>query len=170
MAKAKDLKDYYVNLLADTLSANEQMLERVEQLEKIATNAKLRDMLGKTQQRMPQHNDKLREILYRHEGKVAKEHCKGMEGIAAEAKEHAIKLKTDDDNVRDAAIIHAMQQMSHYGIAGYGTAAAFADAIGEAEDARMLRRDLKEIFGADDYLTPIAESGVNEAAAEAVGA
>lgn len=165
MAKAETLKDYYLALLADTVSANEQMEDRVKDLHKIATHPSLSAMLEKTLTAIPVHNDKLKQLIDSHGGKRHEEHCKGMEGIAAEAKEHAIKLKTDDDAVRDAAIIHAMQQMSHYGIAGYGTAAAMADAIGATQDAATLRADLKSIYQADEYLTLIAEEQVNVEAA-----
>lgn len=165
MAKADTLQDYYKALLSDTLSANEQMLERVEELERLATYPKLREMLAKTRAAIPQHNRKLEQLLEGQGGERHREHCKGMEGIAAEAKEHAINLKTEDDAVRDAAIIHAVQQMSHYGIAGYGTAAAMADAIGAKEDAMRLREDLKSIYTADEYLTLMAEQKVNRAAA-----
>lgn len=165
MAKANTLKDYYLALLSDTLSANEQMRERVRDLHKIATHPQLQSMLQKTLTAIPEHNLKLERLIDSHDGKRHAEHCKGMEGIAAEAKEHAIKLKTDDDAVRDAAIIHAMQQMSHYGIAGYGTAAAMADAIGATQDALVLREDLKSIYTADEYLSLIAQSEVNVEAA-----
>jgi ferritin-like metal-binding protein YciE len=165
MAKAETLADYYKALLADTLSANEQMLERVRELGAIAVHPQLREMIAKTGSKIPEHNRNLEQLLEQCGGKRHSEHCKGMEGIAAEAKEHAIKLKTDDNAVRDAAIIHAMQQMSHYGIAGYGTAAALADVLGRVEDANMLRDDLKSIYMADEYLTVIAESEVNPDAA-----
>lgn len=165
MARAETLKDYYVALLADTLSANEQMLERVGELAEIASHPELQAMLGKTQQKIPQHNRNLEQLLSDCGGARHSEHCKGMEGIAAEAREHAIRLKTDDDAVRDAAIIHAMQQMTHYGIAGYGTGAALADVLGRVEDANMLRADLKELYSGDEYLTVLAESEVNPEAA-----
>lgn len=165
MAKAETLKDYYAALIADTLSANEQMLERVEELAEIATHPALKDMLQKSEAKIPQHSRNLEELLGTLGASRHAEHCKGMEGIAAEAREHALKLKTDDDAVRDAAIIHAMQQMTHYGIAGYGTAAALADVLGRVEDANMLRADLKEIYTGDEYLTVLAESEVNPEAA-----
>ena len=165
MAKAETLKDYYLALLSDTLSANEQMEERVRDLHKLATNPDLGQMIERTLSKIPEHNRKLEALIEAGGGKKHAEHCKGMEGIVAEAKEHAIKLKTDDDAVRDAAIIHAMQQMSHYGIAGYGTAAAMADSIGESAAAEQLRSDLKDIYTGDEYLSFLAERKVHPVAA-----
>lgn len=165
MAKAETLKDYYLALLSDTLSANEQMLEVVGTLHGLATHSDLKAMLAKTKDAIPAHNAKLEALIVAEGGKKHAEHCKGMEGIVAEAREHAIKLKTDDDAVRDAAIIHVMQQMTHYGIAGYGTGAAMADAVGLSDAATQLRADLKALYTGDEYLSFIAERKVNPVAA-----
>ena len=165
MAKADTLKDYYLALLSDTLSANEQMLAAVGELHGLAVHPELKTMLAKTKEKVPQHNQKLEALITGHGGKKHAEHCKGMEGIVAEAKEHAIKLTTNDDAVRDAAIIHAIQQMTHYGIAGYGTGAAMADAVGLTQDATQLRADLKELYSGDEYLSFIAEKKINPVAA-----
>jgi ferritin-like metal-binding protein YciE len=63
--------------------------------------------------------------------------------------------------VLDAVIIAQYQRMSHYGIAGFGTAAAFADALGRAADARQLDQITKDIYGSDEYLSHLAETSVN---------
>lgn len=165
MAKAETLKDYYLALLSDTLSANEQMLDIVGDLHELATHDALKAMLAKTKAAIPAHNKRLEELITAEGGRKHAEHCKGMEGIVAEAKEHAIKLKTDDDAVRDAAIIHVIQQMTHYGIAGYGTGAAMADAVGLADAAVQLRADLKQLYTGDEYLSFIAERKINPVAA-----
>ena len=51
--------------------------------------------------------------------------------------------------------------MTHYGIAGFGTATAFAKALGLKEDIRRLREATKEIYGGDEYMTKLAETTVN---------
>ena len=63
-------------------------------------------------------------------GKVGKERCKGMEGLVAEAKKHALDEELEP-SMRDLVIIAQYQRMSHYGLAGFGTAAAYAAALGE---------------------------------------
>lgn len=165
MADASSLEDLYLALLADTLSANEQMAEIIGELADEATDPRLAAMLEKTEMAIPDHNLALRRLLDRRGGAPLGEPCLGMEGLVDEARDNAIDLDTDNGAVRDAAIIHAVQQMSHYGIAGYGTAAAFARALGFDEDAAELSRDTGEIYGADEYLTLIAELDVNRKAA-----
>ena len=53
-----------------------------------------------------------------------------MEGLVAEAKKHAIDADVEEA-LRDLVIIAQYQRMSHYGLAGFGTAAAYAAALGE---------------------------------------
>ena len=162
---AKSLQELYGHLLADTISANQQMAQIVGELADLAADDRLAEMLEKTEIKIPEHNQRLEELLRKHGGQPLAEHCNGMKGLVAEAREHAINLKTDDDSVRDAMIIHAMQQMSHYGLAGYGTVAAMARTLGHTEDANRLDADLDDIYDADRYLTFIAEMKVNKQAA-----
>jgi hypothetical protein len=51
--------------------------------------------------------------------------------------------------------------MTHYGIAGFGTAAAYADALGLKEDSKKLKDGTKAIYGGNDYTTKLAEHSVN---------
>jgi ferritin-like metal-binding protein YciE len=51
--------------------------------------------------------------------------------------------------------------MTHYGIAGFGTAAAYAKALGLKEDTKVLKTATKEIYSGDEYGTRLAETSVN---------
>ena len=57
--------------------------------------------------------------------------------------------------------------MTHYGIAGFGTAAAYAKALGLEEDEQKLDEATKEIYGGDEYMTKLAETSVNLQAEDA---
>lgn len=165
MSRANDLQELYLHLVAETIAANKQMAEVVGEMADVAVDDRLAEMLETTEVKIPEHNTKLEEILQRHGGAPRTDHCPGMNGLVEEAREHAIDMETDDDSVRDAAIILAVQQMSHYGIAGYGTLVAIARTLGHSEDAEALDVDLDDIYDADRYLTFIAEMKVNRQAA-----
>ncbi len=60
-------------------------------------------------------------------------------------------------------IISQYQRMSHYGMAGFGTAAAYAKALGMKEHVGKLERIVKDIYSADEYVSKLAEK--SEAAA-----
>ncbi|MGD9902040.1 MAG: ferritin-like domain-containing protein [Vicinamibacterales bacterium] len=75
----------------------------------------------------------------------------GLLGILAECREaiadHA------DAGARDAAIIATAQRLDYYEMAAYGTAAAWADALGLGEVAALLNQCLdEEVATADDLL------------------
>ena len=57
--------------------------------------------------------------------------------------------------------------MSHYGIAGFGTAASYADTLGLKDAVKALKKATKEIYGGDDYMTKLAETTVNMDAVDA---
>ena len=47
-----------------------------------------------------------------------------MEGLVKEALKHTVKEAPEKGELLDIAIIAQYQRMSHYGIAGFGSAAA----------------------------------------------
>ena len=66
----------------------------------------------------------------------------------------------------DVLIIAQYQRMTHYGIAGFGTAAAYAKALGLKDDHKVLSAATKDIYGGDEYMTKLAETSVNVEAEE----
>lgn len=88
--------------------------------------------------------------------------CEAMQGLIKEANE--IMDDTAAGSTRDAGIICAAQKVEHYEIATYGTLAAWARQLNEDEIAGMLEETLNEEKEADDTLSELAESNVNEEA------
>lgn len=159
------LKALYLEELQDLYSANNQMKKIVAELKVAASNEALQGMLRKSEEKIQTHNGTLKSIVDSHGERAKEEHCKGMEGLVQEARKHALEQDFADAAVRDAAIISQVQRMSHYGLAGYGTAHALALQLNLQEDASKLNRSLDDIYEGDRYLSHIAESTVNEDAA-----
>lgn len=84
-----------------------------------------------------------------------------MEGLVAEATKHVLEEGPSKGPVLDAIIIAQYQRMTHYGIAGFGTAAAYAKTLGMDDDNEKLTSATKEIYGGDDYATKLAETSIN---------
>jgi ferritin-like metal-binding protein YciE len=61
------------------------------------------------------------------------------------------------DQLRDLIVISQYQRMSHYGMAGFGTAAAYAEALGLKDDANKLKSIVKDIYQADNYTSELAQ-------------
>lgn len=85
--------------------------------------------------------------------------CHAMRGLLAEGRE-AVRDNADH-RVRDAALIAAAQRVAHYGIAGYGTVAAYADFLERPDDAASLTAALRAIEDSDRGLTALARRVVN---------
>jgi hypothetical protein len=87
-----------------------------------------------------------------------------MKGLLSEGEQ--MMKQTPEGALRDAVMITAAQKVEHYEMASYGTARTYAQVLGEPAVARLLEQSLKEEKAADGKLTTIAESSVNEEAAE----
>jgi hypothetical protein len=87
-----------------------------------------------------------------------------MKGLLKEGQTHMKKAPAGA--LRDAVMITGAQKVEHYEMASYGTARTYAQVLGEQQVARLLEQTLKEEKAADRTLTDIAESSVNEEAAE----
>jgi len=87
-----------------------------------------------------------------------------MEGIVAEGAE-MIEEEADIE-VKDAGLIAAAQRVEHYEMAGYGTARAYAELVGDSEGAKLLLTTLEEERQTDQKLTKVAKSAINVAAAK----
>ena len=164
MSTPTNLREIYIEELRDLWSANDQMQHMVTELSSVAANPQLKSMLEKSISGIGKHTKALKGLVEISGGKVAKDHCKGMEGLCKEAKKHALNDKLEEDDVRDVIIISQYQRMSHYGLAGFGAAAAFAKALEMLDDEAKLKLAVKEIHSADDAATQLAEQAVNLAA------
>jgi ferritin-like metal-binding protein YciE len=162
MSAPEDLKDLYVEELKDLHSANDQMQRTVKKMASRAKDEQLVELLNRSMEGIAKHTATLKELIEAQEGKISKEHCKGMEGLVEEANKHTSGEEAPKKGpVRDAQIIAQYQRMSHYGLAGFGTAAAYAKALGLKEDTKRLKQVTKEIYLGDEYGNRLAETSVN---------
>ncbi|GMN02233.1 ferritin-like domain-containing protein [Erythrobacter sp. MTPC3] len=158
------LKDLYIDQLQDLYSADKQSLEATKMLHEKATSEDLRRALKNGVEGISQGMVKVKNLIEGHDAEPTGEFCKGMEGLVKEAKAHAINADIDDKDVLDASIITQYQRMTHYGIAGYGTAVAFAKRLGLENDASELQTCLDNTYGGDREMADIATGKVNKEA------
>lgn len=167
MSKPENLEDLYVDELKDLWSANDQMHRTLKKLAKKVSDETLKDMLEKSQAGIEKHTEVLKDLIEAAGEKVSKEHCKGMEGLVTEATKHLTGEEAPEKGpVWDALMIAQYQRMSHYGIAGFGTAKAYAEALGEKDAVKKLDKATAEIYNGDEYGTKLAECSVNLEAVE----
>lgn len=161
------LKDLYVDQLQDLYSANRQAVKATRELHEAAHSDALRKALSAGAEGIEEGMIAIKRLIENHDANPRGEHCRGMEGLVAEARAHGVEADFADADVRDASIIAQYQRMTHYGISGYGTLAAFARKLGLEDDAGVLAQCLEDTRGGDKKMTAIASGEVNPAAAEA---
>ena len=88
--------------------------------------------------------------------------CAAMDGIVEEGEEIMEEYK--DSPALDAALVATAQAVEHYEITRYGTLAAWAKQLGNAEAERLLRETLAEEEKTDKILSDLAEATINAAA------
>jgi ferritin-like metal-binding protein YciE len=166
MSDISNLSDLYIEELKDLWSANDQMARALKKIAPKATHPKLKEILVKSQKGISSHTDLLKALIANQDEKVSKEHCKGMEGLVSEAVKHTVEEGPDKGPVLDAAIIAQYQRMTHYGITGFGTVAAFSKALNLDDDNKQLNAAVKDMYLADELMTELAEAAVNADAAD----
>jgi ferritin-like metal-binding protein YciE len=150
------LRETFVDELKDLYDAEKQLLKALPKMAEAAENEELRAAFEEHQTQTEEHVARLEQVfeIFGEEPKGKK--CKGMAGLIEEAKE----LIEEEEG--DAALIAAAQKAEHYEISAYGTLAAWANVLEEADALELLEQTLEEESDTDEKLTAIAETVVNE--------
>jgi ferritin-like metal-binding protein YciE len=162
-SEMSSLRDLFEEELKDLYNAEQQIVKSLPKMAAAVSSPDLKDAFEHHLEETYGHIERLEQI-FRRESMVAKrKKCEGMEGLLKEGAE-LLQTKATPE-VKDAGLIGAAQRVEHYEIAGYGTARAFADQLGERDIAKMLQETLNEEGAADKKLTQIAQQ-INVQAAD----
>ena len=160
MAQApRTLKELYTADMRDLWSANDQMQRLMQAFADKATDPKLKQLFEHSVTGIGQHTQALRAMIDAESASP----CAGMQGLIQEATQHALQSDLPP-HLRDLELITQYQRMSHYGVTGFGTAAAYAEALGMTEEANKLKSIVSDIYKADEYSSHLAESAQRAAA------
>lgn len=148
--------------LQDLYDAEKRLVNALPLMAQAAHDHGLKDAF-QTHLRQTENHVRRLEQVFQSIGKAAQgKTCQAMKGLVAEGQE-AIDAQGNPD-VKDAALIAAAQRVEHYEIAAYGTARTFAERLGKQPAARLLEQTLEEEKAADEKLTQLAETGINQKA------
>ncbi len=160
------LHKLYVHELKDLYSAENQLLQSIPKMEAAASDKQLKAAFAHHLEQTKTHVERLETIFKGLEFEPGGHRCGAMEGIIGEGDQ---LLKEDiPPRVLDAALIAAAQRVEHYEMAGYGTARAFADKLGEHDAAEILQMTLDEEGSTNRLLTRLAERSINFLATKVV--
>lgn len=154
-ADLDSLRDLYHNQLRMLLSTAQQIIDALPTMIEKSTDVQLKQAFQSHLQETRVHVTRLQDILREEHGDVEPIKCKVLSALVSEAQD-MIKDATDP-TVRDVALIAAAQRVEHYEIASYGAVRRWAQILGEAEQAALLDKTIKEEGHADHLLTSIAD-------------
>lgn len=162
MSKLKTLDDLLEHQMKDLYSAEKQIIDALPKMIKSTEDAKLKKAFETHLEETKGQKARLEqacEILGISPGRIK---CKAMEGLVEEGEEAIDENATPE--VKDASLIAAAQRIEHYEIAGYGTAAHYAERLGHQEVAKLLRQTLEEEQKTDTLLNKLAKNSINQKA------
>jgi ferritin-like metal-binding protein YciE len=151
MAHSETLKDVYADEMKDLWSANDQMTKAVKAMSAKAHDPKLKEALEESILGIEKYAKTLKSLIADARAEVEREYCKGMKGLVKEANKHIGPHAPQASALLDIVIISQYQRMSHYGLAGFGAAAAYAKALGMKDHYERLSKIVSEIYAGDEY-------------------
>jgi ferritin-like metal-binding protein YciE len=163
MSSMESLEDLMQDELKDIYDAEKQLTKALPKLARKASNEELRDALQTHLQETQGHVDRLEQIFEQLGMPARGKRCEGMKHLIDEGNE--MISEAEEDATRDAIMIAAVQKTEHYEIASYGTLRTWANVLGKTEVASICEETLEEEKAADEKLTAIAESFVNQQSA-----
>ncbi len=166
MAEKNTLHEAFLDELRDMYHAEKQLTNALPKLAKKSKSPDLTDAFQSHLAETENHVTRLEQV-FEELGETAKARtCDGMKGIIDEANQ--MMGESYDDQTMDAVLIASAQRAEHYEIAAYGTLVTWARTMEHDTAADLLQQNLDEEKAADEKLTDIAESGVNEQAAQSM--
>lgn len=159
--KLETLDDLFEMQLKDLYSAENQLVDALPLMAEKAKDGRLRAGFTKHLHETEKQIERLAKIgdALNLDLDLDGHTCKAMKGLIAEGQETMSERATDE--VMDAALIAAAQRIEHYEISGYGTAAHYAQRLGHADAAELLRKTLDEEQLTDTKLNDLAKNYLN---------
>lgn len=160
--KLETLDDLFELQLKDLYSAETQLVKALPLMAEKAKDGRLRAGFTKHLHETEKQVQRLERIGQEMGLDLGGHTCKAMAGLIAEGQETMSEQATPE--VMDAALIAAAQRIEHYEIAGYGTAAHYAERLGSTQAADLLRQTLDEEQLTDTKLNDLAKNYLNQKA------
>jgi ferritin-like metal-binding protein YciE len=156
------LHEMLVDEIKDLYHAEKQLTKALPKMAKAATHDDLREAFESHLEETRAQISRLEEVFAALDEPVKAKTCAGMAGIIEEGAD--LMLEDAEGSVLDAGLIAAAQRAEHYEIGAYGTCVAWARLLGHTEVVELLEQTLDEEKAADEKLSALAESEINQAA------
>jgi ferritin-like metal-binding protein YciE len=159
----EDFKGMYLAELQALYSVERQLAAALPGMAWNAANAELKTALTTQVMETGAHMERLVTILRSHDVEPQEHTDQAMRTLIDEMERWQSALPSPA--LKDAGLIASVQRIRHYGIGVYGTVTTYASTLGFQQDKATLHTMLEEEKAADQRLTEIAKSLVNQDAA-----
>ena len=162
---SEKFKHFFVDELKDIYWAEKHLTKALPKMQKASSSEELANAFGDHLEATKKHVSRLEQVFELMGEKAVAKKCDAMAGLVEEA--NSIMEDTESNtSIRDVGLVLAAQKVEHYEIATYGGLAQLAKVMGNEEVKALLGATLDEEKEADELLTSLAESGINESAAQ----
>jgi ferritin-like metal-binding protein YciE len=162
MMKIETMEDLFLEQVEDLYDAEHRLVKALPKMAEASTSLSLRQAFESHLMETEGHVLRL-ENVFRLLGQDPKSQtCDAMKGLISEGEDLIGSI--DESSLRDAGLIAAANRVEHYEIAAYGSARTFAEILGLPEAVALLNQTLQEEKKADQKLTHLAESMINDQA------
>jgi ferritin-like metal-binding protein YciE len=162
MMKIETMEDLFLEQIQDLYDAEKRLVKALPKMADATTSQSLRQAIESHLLETEGHVGRLERIFGTMGQEPKAKTCDAMKGLISEGDD--VISDIDESPLRDAAIIASANRVEHYEIAAYGSARTFAEILGLNDAATLLDQTLQEEKMADQKLTQLAESMVNEEA------
>lgn len=160
-------QDLFLQKIQAIYDAERQITEAMPTLIDLCSSQELKDNLQKHLQETEKQIEKLEKLCDEMNLEIEGPSNLAMEGMIDETME--LLQDNQPSPIVDAAIIAAAQSIEHYEISCYGTAAEWAEQIGNEEAQKVLAEIMNEEKMTDEKLSFLAESSINKLATQMSG-
>ena len=166
--KMQSIDDLLYTGMTYTLDFEQQISKEAEKMAQAASDSEVKEMFQKSVTQGQKYAERIQSAFSKigarpdtNENHIAKAMINEVENMIS---------NTDASAVRDAALIVAFNQQQAYRVASYGSLASYAKVLGKQDAVGELQQSLEESKQGDEKLTNIAETRINQQAAQPVTA
>ena len=166
--KMQSINDLLYTGMTYTLDFEQQISKEAEKMAQAASDSEVKEMFQKSVTQGQKYAERIQSAFSKIGAKSDTNHNHIAKAMINEV-ENMIS-NTEASPVRDAALIVAFNQQQAYRVASYGSLASYAKVIGKQDAVSDLQQSLQESKQGDEKLTNIAETRINQQAAQPVTA
>lgn len=165
--KINTFAELFTHKIQSIYDAENQIIEAMPTVIDLASNRELKSSLQKHLDETITQKEKLETLCDMLNMEIEGPSNLAMEGIV----DHAMELFSDNEPspILDAAIIAAAQEIEHFEISTYTTAAEWAEQLQFTDAENILAEIMNEEKHSDEILSKLAEQFVNKNATQTSG-